>query len=347
MPPRRSVFAHFCAVSCAILLCGCETLGYATHATLGHLDLMARRQPLAGVMADAASDDGLKKHLQRVVALREFASRELALPDNGSYRSYAPLDRDYPVWNVWAAPEFDLQPRQSCFPVVGCVPYRGYYSKRLADEYAAGFLEAGDDVMVSGVTAYSTLGFFDDPVTSTMLRLPEEKLAGLIFHELAHQVVYVRNNATFNESFARAVEIEGTLRWLASRNDAAGLARYRAALERADIFFAAVKAARAQLAMLYASADDPAEKRRGKARIFEAMREAHRQRRMQDAAWSAYDSWFAGDLNNARLAAVATYFDDVAMFREWFGKAGGNFDEFYAAVRTRAAQLEEAAARRG
>lgn len=301
---------------------------------------------MAAVVADTAADGKLKAHLQRVVALREFASRELALPDNGSYRSYAPLDRDYPVWNVWAAPEFDLQPRQSCFPVVGCVPYRGYYSKRLADEYAAEFLEAGDDVMVGGVTAYSTLGFFDDPVTSTMLRLPEEKLAGLIFHELAHQVVYVKNNATFNESFARAVEIEGTLRWLASRNDAAGLARYRAALERADTFFAAVKAARAQLAMLYASADGPAEKRQGKAQIIETMRETQRQRKVQDAAWSAYDSWFADDLNNARLAAVSTYFDDVAMFRELFGKTGGNFSDFYAAVRTKAAQLEKDAARR-
>lgn len=299
---------------------------------------------MAAVVADTTVDDKLKAHLQRVVALREFASRELALPDNGSYRSYAPLDRDYPVWNVWVAPVFDLQPRQSCFPVAGCVPYRGYYSKQLADEYAAGFLEAGDDVMVGGVTAYSTLGYFDDPVTSTMLRLPEEKLAGLIFHELSHQVVYVKNNATFNESFARTVEIEGTLRWLASRNDTAGLARYHAALERADIFFAAVKAARAQLAMLYASARGPAEKRLGKAQVIETMRKAQRQRKAQDAAWSAYDLWFADDLNNAKLAAVSTYFDDVAMFRELFGKTGGNFSDFYSVVRTKAAQLEKDAA---
>lgn len=345
MPPRRPTFAHFCAASCAILLCGCETLGYATHATLGHLDLMARRQPVAAIVADDAADDKLKTHLQRVAALREFASRELGLPDNGSYRSYAALDRDYPVWNVWVAPAFDLQPRQSCFPVVGCVPYRGYYSKQLADGYAAQFLEAGDDVVVGGVIAYSTLGFFDDPVTSTMLRLPEERLAGLIFHELAHQVVYVKNNATFNESFARAVEIEGTLRWLESRQDSAGLARYRAALERAETFFAAVSAARAQLAMLYASASGPAEKRSGKAQIIEAMREAQRQRKTQDAGWAIYDSWFA-DLNNAKLAAVATYFDDVAMFRELFDKSGGNFSDFYTAVRAKAAQLEKNAARR-
>jgi predicted aminopeptidase len=296
---------------------------------------------MADVVADTAITDELKSHLQRVVAMREFANRELGLPDNGSYRNYAALDRDYPVWNVWVTPEFDLQPRQSCFPVVGCVPYRGYYSRQLANEYAAEFQDTGDDVMVGGVTAYSTLGFFDDPITSTMLRLPEERLAGLVFHELAHQVVYVKSNATFNESFARAVEIEGTQRWLASREDSAGLAHYRAALERADTFFAAVKAARAQLAMLYASTQDPAEKRRGKQQIIEAMREAQRQRKVRDAAWSVYDHWFASDLNNAKLAAVATYFDDVAMFRELLGRVDGDFSAFYSAVRLKAAQLEQ------
>jgi predicted aminopeptidase len=316
------------------VLAGC----YPMHASFGHLDLMARRQPLAQVVSDPGANNELKTHLQRVAAMREFASRELGLPDNGSYRSYAPLDRDYPVWNVWVTPEFDLQPRRSCFPLVGCVPYRGYYSKRLAHEYAAGFDEAGDDVMIGGVTAYSTLGFFDDPVTSTMLRLPEERLAGLIFHELAHQVIYVKDDATFNESFARAVEIEGTLRWLESRNDEAALARYRAALARADVFFADVKAARAELAALYASAASDEEKRQGKKRIFKAMREAQQQRKTLDPAWSAHDAWFADNLNNAGLAAVSTYFDDVERFRELFGKVGGDFSAFYAAVRLMAAQ---------
>lgn len=321
----------------ALLLSGC----YPMHASFGHLDLMARRQPFAGVMADSSTPVELKTHLQRVAAMREFASRELGLPDNGSYRSYALLDRDYLAWNVWVAPEFSLEPRQSCFPIVGCVPYRGYYSRQLADEYAAKFRDAGDDVMVSEITAYSTLGFFDDPVTSTMLRLPEERLAGLIFHELAHQVVYVKDNATFNESFARAVEIEGTLRWMESRNDEAGLERYRAALERTDEFFAQVKAARAELAELYAANGSASQKRQGKKQVFEGMRQAQQQRKALDSAWSAYDAWFADDLNNARLAAVATYFDDVSMFRELLGKVGGNFDAFYAKVRLLAAQLDE------
>lgn len=320
------------ATACAMLLGGC----YPLHASFGHFDLMARRQPLADALDGATLADDQKSRLQRVVAIREFASRELGLPDNGSYRRYAPLDREFPAWNVWIAPEFDLRPRQSCFPVVGCVPYRGYFSKRLADEYAARFAAAGDDVAVDGVAAYSTLGFFDDPVTSTMLRLPEERIAGLIFHELSHQVVFVRDNATFNESFARAVEIEGTLRWLASRNDEAGLARYRAALDRADVFFGQVKAAREALAELYASPAGAEEKSEGKKRLFEAMRKAHEQRRALDPAWSAYDAWFGAGLNNARLAAVATYFDDVEMFRKLLRDAGGDFRAFYEAVRLKA-----------
>jgi predicted aminopeptidase len=192
--------------------------------------------------------------------------------------------------------------------------------------------------MVDGTLAYSTLGHFDDPITSAMLRLPDERLAGLIFHELAHQAVYVKNNAPFNESFARAVEIEGTLRWLASQEDHEGLARYQAALVRTDDFFASVRTTRNALAMLYASALDPDEKRQAKARIFDALRETQRQRKLQDLAWVALDTWFADDINNARLAAVSTYFDDVAMFRDLLNKNRGDFGAFYSAVRSLAAE---------
>lgn len=316
------------------VLAGC----YPLHAMHGHFDLMARRQPFDDLVADPATPDTLKSQLERVAVMREFASRELALPDNGSYRSYAGLNGNYPVWSVWITPEFDLAPRESCFPVAGCVPYRGYYSKRSAEQYAKRFRSAGDDVMVGGVTAYSTLGYFDDPVTSAMLRLPEEQLAGLIFHELAHQVVYVKNDATFNESFARAVEIEGTLRWLSSRQDHQGLARYRAALARADAFYASVIATRDALANLYAGTLDAEAKREVKERIIETLRETHRRRKLQDPAWSSYDPWFANDINNAKLAAVSIYFDDVAMFRALLEENRGDFGDFYTAVRSLAAK---------
>lgn len=320
-------------LSLAGLLSGC----YPLHAMHGHFDLMARRQPVGDLVADPETPDTLKSRLQRVATMREFASRELALPNNDSYRKYTDLSGDYPVWSVWVTSEFDLAPHLSCFPIAGCVPYRGYYSRQSADHYAAEFRSAGDDVMVGGTIAYSTLGYFDDPVTSAMLRLPDERLAGLIFHELAHQVVYVKNNATFNESFARAVEIEGTLRWLVSKQDLEGLARYQAALARADDFFASVRTTRDALAMLYASALDPEEKRQAKARIIEALRETHRQRKLQDFAWAAYDSWFTDDINNAKLAAVSTYFGDVAMFRDLLDNNQGDFDAFYSAVRSLAA----------
>lgn len=316
------------------LVAGC----YPLHATMGHLDLMARRQPLEVLIADPATPETYKARLARVAAMRDFASRELALPDNGSYRQYARLSEDYPVWSVWVTPEFELAPRESCFPVSGCVPYRGYYTRASAEAYAAGFRASGDDVLVGGVTAYSTLGYFDDPLTSAMLRLPDERLAGLLFHELAHQVVYVKNDATFNESFARAVEIEGILRWLAHQQDQAGLTAYRAALERADAFFESIKTTRTALAELYASPLDDAAKRAGKARLFESLRASHRRRVAEDPAWSAYDAWFEGELNNAKLAAVSTYFDEVESFRALLAAHHHDFAAFYAAVKTLAAE---------
>lgn len=325
------------AVSLSVVSAALLSACYPLHATLGHLDLMARRQPLDSVAADPATPDAHKTRLALVATIREFATRELALPDNGSYRQYVMLDEDYPLWNVWVAPEFALAPRESCFPVAGCVPYRGYYRRASAERYGARFRERGDDVLVGGVTAYSTLGYFDDPVTSAMLRLPDVRLAGLLFHELAHQVVYVKNDATFNESFARAVEIEGTLRWLAHRQDEAGLVRYRAALARADAFFESIRATRAALAELYASPLDDDAKRAGKARIFQALRDDHRRRVAADAAWSAYDPWFEGELNNAKLAAVSTYFEQVDDFRALLAENEHDFAAFYAAVKARAA----------
>lgn len=318
----------------ANLLGGC----YPMHAAVGHFDLMARREPIEDLVAAADTPESLKTRLQLAAEMRAFASRELSLPDNGSYRRYAGLERDYPVWSVWVTPEFDLAPRQSCFPVTGCVPYRGYFARASADRYAARFRASGDDVLVGGVTAYSTLGHFDDPLTSAMLRLPDERLAGLIFHELAHQVVYVPDDATFNESYARAVEIEGTLRWLARQGDAAGLARYQASLARAEVFFASIRAARASLASLYASGVEAQAMRDAKAGIVDALREAQRVRRLEDPAWAAWDPWFAGEINNAKLAAVATYFEEVAMFRELLAQHGGDFAAFHTEVRTLAAQ---------
>src|SRR5512132_203702 len=188
-----------------LALSGCETLAYYMQALGGQLELMARAQPVAAVIQDPATPQALRDRLELARSIRDYASRELGLPDNGSYRSYADLERPYVVWNVVAAPEFGLEPVESCFPVAGCVPYRGFFSREDAERHAGRLHSAGNDVNVRGVPAYSTLGRFDDPLLSTFIRNPDAELARLIFHELAHQRLYVKGDATFNESFAVVV----------------------------------------------------------------------------------------------------------------------------------------------
>src|SRR4051812_10885006 len=194
-------------------LCGC----YLIQAATGQMQIVSKRQPIAEVIRDPATSEKLKARLEYVAAARDFASRELGLPDNESYRSYADLGRPYVVWNVFAAPEFSVEPRQWCFPIAGCVVYRGYFSEAAAQRYARKLRRRGDDVAVGGVAAYSTLGHFKDPVLSTMLGWSDAQLAATLFHELAHQVVYVPGDSQFNESFATVVEEAGLERWLAAR----------------------------------------------------------------------------------------------------------------------------------
>ncbi len=197
------------------LLAGCGEIEFYWQGIAGQTEIIARARPIDEVIA-ATPDPVLKARLARAQAIRAFASRELALPDNRSYTNYADLGRPYAVWNVFAAPELSLSPRQWCFPIAGCVSYRGYFAEGDARAEAARIAAAGDDVHVGGVPAYSTLGYFDDPVLSTFVRYREVELARLIFHELAHQVVYVKDDTSFNESFATAVEEEGIARWLAA-----------------------------------------------------------------------------------------------------------------------------------
>ena len=273
--------AGFAVAGCAVLSCllaGCGEIEFYWQGVAGQADLLARAKPIDEVIA-ATPDPELKARLARAQAIRAFASRELALPDNRSYTSYADLGRPYAVWNVFAAPELSLTPRQWCFPVAGCVAYRGYFAESDARAEAARLAAAGDDVHLGGVPAYSTLGYFDDPVLSTFVRYREVELARLIFHELAHQVVYVKDDTSFNESFATAVEEAGIARWLAAEAahrdpvEAAQLAADAARGQRLRAAFRALVAAtRDRLTALYASAASDAEKRAGKAAAFAAMR---------------------------------------------------------------------------
>ncbi len=315
------------------LLAGCDTLRYYSQAVSGHLDLMHRASPIKEALERDALPAELRAKLQAVLRIREFASRELALPDNGSYRRYADLGRQYVVWNVFAAPEFSIEPNPYCFPFAGCVGYRAYFAEADARAEGAALRARGFDAHVGGVPAYSTLGWFDDPVLSTFIRYPEAGLARLIFHELAHQVLYVRDDTRFNESFATAVEQAGVERWLAQNANA----RERAAFDRAQDmkheFVALISKYRTLLQRDYRR-DLPVEaKRLGKARRFAELEQAYRRLKISWGGFAGYDRWFSDKPNNATLASVALYTELVPAFQALLRREDGDLPRFYAVVR--------------
>lgn len=316
-------------------LSGCGTL-YLAQAAAGQWQVMAAREPIAAVLADPATPPPLRARLELVAAAREFASRSLALPDNASYRRYAALDRRYVVWNVVAAPEFSVAPKEWCFPVAGCVAYRGYFSERRARDYALTLESRGYDVVVGGVAAYSTLGRFADPVLSTMLVYGDEQLAAVIFHELAHQVVYVPGDSAFNEAFAVTVEQEGLARWLGQRGEPDALAAWRQHRDVQAEAAALFATYRQTLRQLYAGGLDAPAMRVRKREVLARLGDALRALEARSGVPVAYAHVDAG-LNNAHLASVATYFDCVPGFERLLAGAGHDLPRFYAAVKTLAA----------
>jgi predicted aminopeptidase len=340
---RRAALLLAAAACAAAAVGGCATFTYYGQAVRGHLEVMHRAQPIETRLADATTPPELRAKLARVLEIREFASRELGLPDNGSYRAYADLERPYVVWNVFAAPEFSVEPRPSCFPVVGCVSYRGYYGEADAEAFAAGLRKAGYDVYVYGVPAYSTLGWFDDPVLSTFVRYPDIELARLVFHELAHQLVYVKGDTVFNESFAVAVEEEGVKRWLAGHGDERERTAYALLRERRAEFVALVLRYRARLEALYREPLPAEAKRVAKARLFAELDADYRALKAQRwGGWGGYDRWFEQGVNNAQIASVATYEELVPAFRALLAREGGDMARFYAEVKA-LAQLDRGA----
>ncbi len=320
------------ATAALTALAGCTTAEYYWQGIRGQIDLLGRAQPIASVL-DTASDPLLKRKLERVVAIRNYASRELALPDNLSYRRYADLDRRFALWNVFAAPELSLKPLQWCFPVAGCVNYRGYFSEAAARAEAAELTAAGDDVHIGGVPAYSTLGYFADPMLSTFIRYPDVEIARLIFHELAHQVAYAKGDTVFNESFAVAVEREGLSRWLAAQGDPALISQYAAAQRYRDGFRTLIGRTQHTLELLYASDASIADKRAGKAAAFAQMRADYDSLKREWGGYPAYDNWFAQGPNNASLAAVGLYTRKVPEFAALLAAEGGDLPRFYARVK--------------
>ncbi len=316
------------SLAAPLLLCGCETLGYYMQAIGGQVALMSSTRPVAELLADPATPAPLRERLVLASSIREYAVKELRLPDNSSYRSYADIGRPYAVWNVVAAPEFSLEPLQSCFPVAGCVTYRGFFAHSDAERHAAQLREQGNDVHVYGVAAYSTLGRLDDPLLSTFIRYPDADLARLLFHELSHQVAYVKDDTTFNESFAVVVEREGLRRWLAATGRGAEQKEVLAAEKRNLAFASEIEQSRARLRVLYRQRLAP-----------EAMRERKR------SELAALQGKLAGtprfkDVtpNNAFLASFATYTELVPTFEHLLQEEGGDLSRFYARVRAYAAK---------
>jgi len=274
VPARRG--GQIAAACIALLLSGCSSLGYYVQSVGGQLDIWRRERPIEEVIKNPATPEVLRRKLATILEIRAYASRELGLPDNRSYRQYVDLGRPYVVWNVFATGEFSVQPVQWCFFFVGCVSYRGYFAKEDADAFAAETARRGHDVYVGPVPAYSTLGYFTDPVLNTFMHYPDVEVARLLFHELSHQLVYVRDDTVFNESFAVAVEQEGVRRWLARSGDA----RQHGAFERTQRIRAAfgllVLRYRDQLATLYEADLAPDAMRARKTEILRALDHEYR-----------------------------------------------------------------------
>ena len=320
------------AVAAAAMLASCSSLNYYAQAAQGQFTLLSDARPIEEWLADHNTAPKLRLRLETARQIRTFAVHELDLPDNQSYRNYASLARPFVLWNVVAAPELSLKPVQWCFPVAGCVSYRGYYSKEDAQAYAAELRAEGNDVQVGGVPAYSTLGWFNDPLISTFIYYPDAELARLLFHELAHQVVYVQDDSQFNESFASAVEEAGVERWLGGYGNQAMRDNYIKFSARKQQFLDLLLACRSSLEATYESKQSVAAKRAAKARQFQKLKDDYQVLKASWGGFAGYDRFFAEPLSNAHLAAIATYNDFIPAFRALLAREK-TFPRFYAAAR--------------
>ncbi len=337
----KRFFRLLAAVVMASGVAGCTSVSYYAQSLEGHVQIMAARKNVGKLIHDPATPVALRAKLTSASAIRRFATDELALPDNSSYRSYVDIGRDNVTFAVFAAPQFSLTPRTWCFPVFGCVPYRGYFSQKSAAESAAELQRQGLDVYVSGVTAYSTLGWFSDPLLSTMLRQDAIYLAGLIFHELAHQEIYVNGDSAFNEAFAVAVEITGVRKWLRATDNRAGLRSYEIDRQRKADFLGLIAKTRDELRQVYASPRTSQQVAAAKTAAIDRLRVRYRQ--MRDRRWAGYrgyDAWFNNPINNAKLAATSVYGEQVPAFLHLYDLCAGDYPRFYASVRRIAALPE-------
>ena len=325
----------------AVLLTGCQTCRYYTQAIRGQCQMWNRQHSIQSLLEDAGTPEPLKQRLKFVLDVREFAEKELHLHANGHYLRYADLGRRFAVWNVYAAPEFSLTSKSWWYPVVGRLEYRGYFSEKEARRYAANLEKQGFDVYLGGVTAYSTLGWFRDPVLNTFIHDDDADLAELLFHELAHQRLFVAGDTDFNEAFATAVAEEGLRRWMEARRDPAAMEEYRASTRRTEQFVRLVADTRDKLESIYKRDDalppgqqlkTDAERRRAKQHIIEELRQGYARLKARWGGQKDYEEWFKQGLNNAQLNTVDTYHHLVPAFRRLLREHGNNLESFYQAA---------------
>ncbi len=332
-------------LSIAALLGGaslsCSSVSYYSQAVNGHVEVMEKRRPLETVISDPETDTALKERLALLLRMRDYATRELDLPENGSYRVYADVQRPYLVWNVFAAPELSLEPVEWCYLLVGCLSYRGYFEREKAKAQAEDLRGQGYEVWVAGVVAYSTLGWFDDPLLNTFVGWSEGRLAELIFHELAHQKVFVSGDSTFNESFATAVGLLGAESWLRDHASDAARRDYRAERERRESFKRLAAPFRERLEAVYESASSESEKREGKTQALAEFAAAYEHWKTSRGGYAGFDRVVATGPSNAWFAALTTYTEYLPAFVAMFHAADGDFGQFYAAVETLAERPEE------
>ncbi len=330
---KNNLTIIFWGLLLSVALLGCETVQYYNQAISGQQRILQSRQPISEITEDPDSPEILRQRLTYLMEVRAFAEKDLHLPVANNYLTYVDLKRPYVAWNVVATPELSLVPRMWCYPFVGCTAYRGYFAEADARQYAEILARQGYDVHVGGVTAYSTLGWFDDPVLSTFIRRSRASAAALLFHELAHQVLYAPDDTTFNESFATFVEQEGLRRWQEASGISSIFSEYLRNYRRQQQFIELVFAHRQRLESLYQTELAPAEKRVKKASIFSDLRDAFRHLKSEHTELSAYDDWINRPLNNAKISGVAAYHDFVPAFSNLLAEKDGDLVQFYQACR--------------
>jgi len=323
-----------------LLISSCSSISYYLDAANGHLSILADQEAIKDILDKKDIDPVLQSKLILATRARDFASSEMQLPNNDSYRYYSDIKRPYVVWNVIATEQYSVKAKQWCFLVVGCVSYRGYFNKKDAEEYADSLASQGFDVNVAGAQAYSTLGWFDDPLLNTMIQHSEGRLVGLIIHELAHQQIYIDNDTSFNEAFATSVEAEGIKRWFEQSTTAEPklqqklYQKYKITRKREIQFKQLLKTTQIQLEALFESSRFKNSKTKDKLKkaVFSQLQQNYKNLKSSWQQYSGYDAWMSRELNNAHLALVATYNDRVPAFQSILKSVNGDVVKYYKRV---------------